>query len=336
MATRLLAAADVERLLPMGECIEVMASAFEALARGRTQQPLRTVLRLPQERGAFAAMPAQLDAPNAFGLKVISVMPGNEGTRWDSHQGAVLLFEPQHGTLVAIMDASAVTGIRTAAVSALATRLLARPDAGDLALLGSGVQARTHLAAMGAVRTLRRVRVWSRSARNARAFAQWAAQNVTCPVIPAASGREAVTDADLICTVTSSGEPVLCGEWIAPGAHLNAVGASLPEARELDTAAVAGARLYVDRRESAQSEAGDFLIPLREGAIPLDHIVAELGEVVAGLAPGRRSGDEVTLFKSLGLAIEDVAAAHHVHAAAVREDVGLSVRLGGERAANGH
>lgn len=335
MATRLIAAADVERLLPMGECIEVMASAFETLARGRTQQPLRTVLRLPHERGAFAVMPAQLDAPDAFGLKVISVMPSNEGTRWDSHQGAVLLFEPQHGTLIAIMDASSVTGIRTAAVSALATRLLARPDAGDLALLGSGVQARTHLAAMGAVRPLRRVRVWSRSARNARAFAQWAAPHVTCPVSPAASAREAVADADLICTVTSSREPVLCGEWIAPGAHLNAVGASLPEARELDTAAVARARLYVDRRESAQSEAGDFLIPLREGAIPLDHIVAELGEVVAGLVPGRRSGDEVTLFKSLGLAIEDVAAAHHVHEAAVREDVGLRVRLGGERAVDG-
>jgi ornithine cyclodeaminase/alanine dehydrogenase-like protein (mu-crystallin family) len=331
MPIRLLTGSDIERLLPMSSAIAAMEEALRALAQGRAILPLRTVIRLPGGRGAFAAMPAQLDQPNGFGLKVISVFPGNEGTRWDSHQGAVLLFEPEHGTLAAIMDASVLTAIRTAAVSGLATRLLARPDAGDLALLGSGVQARSHLEAMAAVRKLRRVRVWSRQPANREAFVNWARDRVGCPVEATASGVEAVRDADLICTVTSSRQPVLLGEWIADGAHVNAVGSSLPEARELDSSAVAGSRLYVDRRESAVAEAGDFLIPRSEGVITDAHIVGEVGEILTGAAPGRESAAEVTLFKSLGLAIEDVAAAHLVHREAERQGVGLVVELGGVR-----
>jgi ornithine cyclodeaminase len=229
------------------------------------------------------------------------------------------------------MDASSITAIRTAAVSGVATRVLARAGAGGLALLGTGVQALTHLEAMSLARPLRRVRAWSRDPEHVRAFAQRAARALGIRVEAAGSAREAVEGADLVCTVTSSREPVLRGEWLAAGAHVNAVGASLPSARELDTAAVVRARLFVDRRESALSEAGDFLIPRREGAVDEGHIRGELGELLLGRGRGRESDADVTIFKSLGLAVEDVAAARLIHENAGRTGSGSRVELGGAR-----
>jgi ornithine cyclodeaminase len=267
----------------------------------------------------------------SLAVKAITVMPGNHGTRYDSHQGAVLLFEGEHGSLQAVFDASAVTAIRTAAVSGVATRALAREDAGDLAILGTGVQADTHLEAMLAARPLRRIRAWSRGAEHVRAFAERAARRHDVRVEPAPSARDAVEGADLVCTVTASREPVVEAGWIAAGAHVNAVGASVKTARELDSDTVARARLFVDRRESALAEAGDFLIPRGEGRIPEAHILAELGEVLLGRHPGRRSRDEVTVFKSLGLAVEDLAAARLAHARALASGAGTWVELGGER-----
>lgn len=333
MPVRVLTGDDVARLLPMERCIGVMADVLMALAHGEATQPLRTVIRLPGGRGAFATMPAQTGTPDAFGLKVITVYPGNEGTAYDSHQGAVLLFEPVHGTLVAIMDASTLTALRTAAVSAVATRALARADAGDLAILGTGAEARTHLEAMRCVRSLRRVRAWSRSHSNVAAFAAWARDHLGVEVETPPSARDTVLGADVICTVTSSRVPVVASAWVSDGAHINAVGASQPDARELDSATVARARLYTDRRESAEHEAGDYLIPLTEGAIERVHLIGELGEVLLGRVAGRTSTDQVTVFKSLGLAVEDVAAAHAIHAEAERRDAGMVVALGGTREA---
>jgi alanine dehydrogenase len=329
MNVLVLGQSDIAHLLPMRDCIDVMADALSALARGDALLPLRQVLRLPDGRSAFAVMPAYLGRPKAVGAKVITVFPDNHGTALDSHQGAVLLFEAEHGSLLAVMDASSITAIRTAAVSGLATRLLARGGASSLAILGTGVQARTHLEAMCAVRPIARARVWSRDAAAVRAFAERESRRHGVEVEPARSAREAVGGAEIICTVTSSREPVLAGEWLADGAHVNAVGASLPFARELDTAATVRGRLYVDRRESALNEAGDFLIPRREGAIGDDHIVGELGELLLGRVPGRQSAAEVTIFKSLGLAVEDVAAAAFIYGRA--EGRGSSVELGGER-----
>jgi ornithine cyclodeaminase len=306
---------EVERLLPMGECIEVMAEALSALARGEALQPLRQAHWLPDRRGLLGVMPGALwcgDGGTVLGIKVLTVFPGNHERGEESHLGSVLLFEGDMGKPVACLDAAAVTEIRTAAVSALATRLLAREDAGDLALLGSSVQARSHLAALKEVRPLRRVRVWSRHPEHARRFAAEESERHGLSIETAASAREAVEGADLICTVTSSREPVLEGAWIAPGAHVNAAGASIPAARELDTDAVRRARLFIDRRESALAEAGDLLIPIREGAVGEDHIVGEIGDVLLGRTPGRQSPEEITLFKSLGLAVEDVAAARFV------------------------
>ena len=331
MSVRVLTAADVERLLPMGEAIGVMEEVFRTLAKGDAVQPLRSMVWLPDRRGLLGLMPAYLGSPNAIGLKVVTVMPGNHGTPFDSHQGAVLVFETRNGALEAVVDATAITAIRTAAVSGLATRLLAREDAGDLALIGSGTQARTHLEAMRAVRPLCRVRVWSANADHARAFAAREGGRGGPAIEAVPTARDAVFGADLICTVTAAKQPVVEGEWIAEGAHVNAVGACFPNARELDTRAVARARLVVDRRESTLAEAGDFLIPKQQGAFADDHIAAELGEIVTGAKRGRRSADEITLFKSLGLAVEDLAAAHFVARARGDAAEGASIELGGRR-----
>ena len=317
----------------MTECVDVMAEALLALANGDAVLPLRSMVWMPDRSGLLGLMPAYLGAPRTLGLKVISYLPGNHGGDRDSHQGAVLLFDTRSGTLLAMIDASSITAIRTAAVSGLATRLLALEDAGDLALLGSGVQASTHLDAMRAVRKLRRVRVCGLSLSRAQAFARHHERTLGLPIEAVATAKEAMLGADLICTTTPSPEPVLFGDWIAAGAHINAVGACFATARELDTAAVVRSRLYVDRRESALAEAGDFLIPRSEGAIGDDHIVGELGEILAGRVSARCSPDEITLFKSLGIAIEDLAAAHHIHARARALGKGIAVDFGGRRIA---
>jgi len=322
---------EVPGLLPMAECVDVMRQALETVSLGDAVLPLRTLMWLPDRSGLLGLMPAYLGVPRVVGLKVVTVMPGNHGTELDSHQGAVLLFEADRGSLFAIVDATSITAIRTAAVSAAATRLLAREDAGDLALLGCGTQASSHLDAMAAVRDLRRVRVWSRDAARAGAFAVRESVRTGLRVEFADSARAAVEGADLICTTTASHVPILEGTWIAPGAHVNAVGACLAAARELDSDAVARSRLYVDRRESAMNEAGDFLIPRREGTIGDDHIVGEIGEAFLGRVPGRRGREEITLFKSLGLAVEDLAAADRVVANALAQGKGTAVELGGRR-----
>jgi ornithine cyclodeaminase/alanine dehydrogenase-like protein (mu-crystallin family) len=328
---RIITEAEVPALLPMDECMDAMTAALTTLARGGAILPLRPLMRIPQKAGILGMMPAYMEMPDALGVKVITVFNGNHGTEYDSHQGVVLLFEPDHGSIVAVIDASSVTAIRTAAVSGVATRLLARADAHDVCILGSGVQARTHLEAMLVARPVTRVRVWSRNAERARTFADAASQRHGIAIEPIESARNAVEGADIICTTTSARDPILHGDWISPGAHVNAVGSSTPTARELDSAAVARARLYVDRRESALNEAGDFLVPRSEGLIDDTHIRAELGELLLGTHTGRETANDITLFKSLGLAVEDVAAAHYIHARAVERGVGTSVDMGGRR-----
>jgi alanine dehydrogenase len=326
---------EVPELLPMAECIDVMAEALAALTRGDSVMPLRGMARLPDQGGLLAWMPSLLPADGVMGIKVISVFPGNEGTELESHQGAVLLFEAERGRLLAIVDASEVTAIRTAAVSGLATRLLARDDADDLAILGSGTQARTNLEAMVAVRNVSRVRVWSRNPEHAASFADREARRHGISVEASPTAQEAVEGAGIVCTTTSSTEPVLEGRWLSLGAHVNAVGFSGPAGRELDTEAILRARLFADRRESILNEAGDFLIPKSEGAVGDEHVVGELGEVALGKIEGRTSPEEITVFESLGLAIEDLAAVQHVFRRAQERGQGTRVELGGERHAGG-
>jgi ornithine cyclodeaminase len=298
--------AEVRRRLPMASAIDLMADTLRSFSAGRAVQPPRSFFRTPDGAGLVGLMPAFVPDPDVVGVKVISAFHGAD----PAHDGAVLLFD-MGGRLVGVVDAIAITGIRTAAVSGVATRLLAREDARDLAILGSGVQARSHLEAMRAVRDIRRVRVWSRRRERAEAFAAWAGQQHGVDAQPVSEAEVAARGADILCTVTSSPEPVLLGEWVAPGAHVNAVGAFAPTTRELDTALVARSAFYVDSRESAELQAGDWLLAKEEAGLGAEHIRAELGEVVAG-APGRSRPDEVTVFKSLGLGVEDAAAGRAV------------------------
>jgi ornithine cyclodeaminase len=307
---------DVRRLLPMADCIDLMADALGALARGEAFNPLRFVTRPPDHDSLMGLMPARRGgASPLWSLKALTIVPGNSSRGLDSHQGFVALFGGDDGEPKAILNAGAITAVRTAAVSGLATRLLARHDVQTLAILGTGTQGRSHLEAMRAVRDFDRVVVWSASGRSLEG-----AESV-------ASAEEAVRAADVICTVTASPEPVVRRDWLKPGVHVNAVGSSIPTARELDSQTVGDASLFVDRRESTLNEAGDFLVPQREGLVGPDHIRGEIGELVAGTVEGRTSEDEITLFKSLGIAVEDLAAAEHVLARAEAEDAGTVVSL---------
>ncbi len=321
--------AGVKELLPMESCVGLMRDALTAFARGEAVLPLRSMVWLPDRSGLLGLMPGYLGNPRSFGLKVVSVMPGNHGTPYDSHQGVVMLFGLVHGEPLAILDATAITAIRTAAASAAATDALARADAGDLALLGSGTQGRTHLAAMRAVRKLRRVRVWSRTRAHAERFAREEAAPLGFAIEVAASAEEAVRGADLVCTTTSAQEPVLRGEWLAPGTHVNAVGSCFAGARELDTEAVRRARYFTDCRESCLNEAGDFLIPRQEGVITDAHLLGEVGEVFLGKVAGRVSPEDVTVYESLGIALEDLASAHHIHRRALESGAGTWLEWGG-------
>ena len=297
----------VTEMLTMKECIAVMEEALADLARGKVSNPLRNILRAEGAPGFFGLMPAYR---GDYGLKEVCVYPGNPAKGLDTHLGLVILHDGDTGYPKAIMDASAITAIRTAAVSAVATKLLARQDAHVLAILGSGVQGKSHLEAIPAVRDIREIRSFSRSK-----------PLPGCQM--AKSAEEAVRGADIVVTATSAREPVIKREWLSPGTHINAVGSSIRTTRELDSETIKTASLFVDRRESTLNESGDYLM---SGVGP-DHIRAEIGEILAGKAKGRTSKDELTVFKSLGLAVEDLASAQFLFQKAQRSGSGTWVEF---------
>jgi len=279
---------EVRSHLRMEELIPAMAGALRDLSSGKVKQPIRLVLPVADHKGFFAVMPAY---GSALGAKLVTFYPNNEGIH--THHAMILLFRPETGEPLVTMDGRLITEMRTAAVSAVATDALARRNASVLAILGSGVQARSHLEALRIVRNFREVRVWS--PRNSKEFARQF--NITA----AASAEEAVRGAEVIVVATSATTPVLLGEWLSPGTHINAVGATRPDWRELDDEALRRARIYVESREAALKESGDI--------IAAGHVFAEIGEVVAGSKIGRESDEEITLFKSVGVAVEDIVAA---------------------------
>ena len=310
MALLVLSATDVHAVLDYADCAAAMRRALTALASGRAQQPLRTVIEPAGAAGLVALMPAYLaDGDGSYGLKALCITPGNSAAGLDAHQGVVLLSDGKTGAPVAILNASAVTEIRTAAVSVVATELLANPAADTLAVIGSGVQATAHIRALDQVRSLSEVRVASRDPDSAGRLADALRGQTRAPVRPCESARAAVDGADIIVTATSSARPVLQHDWLAAGAHINAVGACLPHARELETQTVAAGVLVADRRESVLAESGDYLLAAADGAVGPDHIRAELGELLLGSARGRAAAGDITIFESLGLAVEDLAAA---------------------------
>jgi ornithine cyclodeaminase/alanine dehydrogenase-like protein (mu-crystallin family) len=326
MTLRIIDQPVVRQLLTMPVCIDLMAQAMQQTAQGETLQPPRWIMGLPGDRGrGFGLMPGAMKEPAGFGAKLTAVYPENGAKGLQSHRGIIALFDTETGAPVAIVHGGEVTAIRTAAASALATRLLARPDASDLAILGYGEQALQHLKAMAAVRTLNRVRVWGRSQERAEHFAREGRALVDCTIEVSPSVEAAVAGASLICTVTGAAEPILAGRMISPGAHLNVVGSSVAAAREIDVDAVARSRFFVDYKPSTLLQGGEFLAAKREGRVSDDHIVGEIGEILIGRKTGRQTADEITIYKSLGIPAEDLVCAHFLYTAATEYGLGASV-----------
>jgi alanine dehydrogenase len=323
----LLTERDVRQLVSMDDLIEAMHSALVELSSGKVQQPLRTVLEIGEQKAFFGVMPAHVWKTGALGTKLVTVFGSNAALGLPTHLATILLFDSTTGELLSVMDGRFITEARTAAVSAVSAKLLAREDAAVLAIIGSGVQARSHLRALTRVRQVRDVRVWSPTERRRLDFAHEMQAETTAPILPVGSARDAVEGADLIVLATAAREPVIQGDWVAPGAHIAAVGACRPDQREMAAALVARARVFVDSRSAALAEAGDLVMAIRERAFEPQQIAGELGELAAGLIAGRRGPDDITLFKSLGMAVEDVAAAHLAHMRATERGLGRRILL---------
>lgn len=306
---------EVRRLLDYDGCTAAVRTAMAHFTAAGTAQPLRSIFEIAPGK-LFGLMPGSLADPEGFGAKVISVFPDPQRPGRTAHRGVVVLFDRGSGEVACIADAGAVTAIRTAAASAVATDLLARPDSSVLALFGCGTQAASHARALARVRRLEEILVWGRSPDRAREFASGIQEELAVPARAVVDGREAAGLADIICTVTGSPTPVLLGEWLRPGTHVNAVGSSHAGPVEIDPALVVASRFIVDSRRSALAAAAEFLAARAAGLIEDGHIVAEIGEVLLGRVPGRTSSGQITVYKSLGHIAQDLAAVGYLHARA--------------------
>jgi ornithine cyclodeaminase/alanine dehydrogenase-like protein (mu-crystallin family) len=330
MGFRFLTEAQVRELLPTAEfpaLVDLMAATLADFSAGRVAQPVRSAVPVGPPGQYLGVMPGLIPATGALGAKLVSVVPSNAARGLSTHIGVVVLFEPETGALEAIMDARYITEVRTAAVSAVSVRHMARPDASRLGVVGAGVQARSHLEALASTRRLSRVRVFGPDAPQVEAFVRDMSRALEIEIEGANSAERAVRDADLIVLATSSEQPVVRSEWVADGAHVVSVGACRPDQREMDPALVARGRVVVDSLAAAVVESGDIVCGMAEGHFGRDHLAGELGAVVAGAVKGRTRLDEVTIFKSLGLAVEDVAAGALAARRAETRGLGLELAL---------
>lgn len=324
---RLLTEQHVHSLLPMSDLIPAMESALARFSAGEVQQPVRTVLTVGPTKAYYGLMPAVMPAPAAMGAKIVTVFGENHKKGLPSHLATILLFDPDTGSLIAIMDGRYITEARTAAVSAVSARFLARPEAATLALVGSGVQARSHLEALTHVRQLKEVRVWSPRPQSRRQFLDDMSPRVSIPIHDCATAEAAVAGADLVVIATASKTPVVESAWVADGAHVMCVGACRPDQREMAPALVTRGRLYVDSRAGALVEAGDVVMNIADKLFDASHLRGEIGELVLGRAAGRAADADVTIFKSLGMAVEDVVAADLVFRRATETGAGTELML---------
>jgi alanine dehydrogenase len=323
---RLLTAANVAGLVSMDELIEAMDGALRQFSAGGVEQPVRTVVPVADQK-VFAVMPAYVRVPGAIGAKLVNVFGANTALNLPTHLATILLFSPNTGALVCVMDGRVITEMRTAAVSAVSARELARDEAQTLAIIGSGAQARSHLEAMERVFELKEIRVWSPTADHQMAFITEMSETTETKIIGSNSVEEAVHRADLIVLATSSGEPVIQRDWVATGSHVISIGACRPNQREMDPALLGRARVFVDSRAAALVESGDIVMGMQQGHFTAARIVGELGEVLAGKVEGRTGPGDITIFKSLGLAVEDIVAADLVYQKAIQQDVGDELEL---------
>lgn len=318
----LVTAAEIETLFPMDRAIAAARSAMRQVSSGDTLLPLRQFLAIPDAPGKMAVMPGYIAHPPRFGLKTVSKFTNAA----HSHVGTVQLYDATNGQLLAIIEGGTLTAIRTAAASALATDLLARPDSHRLAILGTGEQARRHIEAMAAVRPISQIRIWGRNARNAEALAA-TLRNADMPAIVAATVAEAVADADIVCTTTPAATPILHGQHVRPGTHVNLVGSAIPTTAEADTALVAMSQFYGDYRAATLAQAGEFRNAIAAGLITADHLIGEIGELILGRIPGRQDDTAITLYKSLGVTAQDLTAADAILEAARAHGMGHEINL---------
>ncbi len=318
----LVTAAEIETLFPMDRAIAAARSAMRQVSSGDTLLPLRQFLAIPDAPGKMAVMPGYIAHPPRFGLKTVSKFTNAA----HSHVGTVQLYDATNGQLLAIIEGGTLTAIRTAAASALATDLLARPDSHRLAILGTGEQARRHIEAMAAVRPISQIRIWGRNARNAEALAA-TLRNADMPAIVAATVAEAVADADIICTTTAAATPILHGQHVRPGTHVNLVGSAIPTTAEADTALVAMSQFYGDYRAATLVQAGEFRNAIASGLITADHLIGEIGELILGRIPCRQDDTAITLYKSLGVTAQDLTAADAILEAARAHGMGQEINL---------
>jgi alanine dehydrogenase len=323
---RLLTSADIAGLLSMDELIEAMDGALRQFSSGGVEQPVRMVLPIGDQK-VFGVMPAYVRVQGVVGAKLVSVFGTNAALNLPTHLATILLFSPNTGALVSVMDGRVITEMRTAAVSAVSARELARDDARTLAIIGSGAQARSHLEALERVFELEEIRVWSRTPDHQMAFITEMESTTDTKIVGSNSAQEAVYHADLIVLATSSAEPVIQNEWVASGAHVISVGACLPHQREMDPALIRRSRLFVDSRAAALVQSGDVVMGIQQGHFAPSAILGELGEVLTGNIEGRRTPGDITIFKSLGLAVEDVVAADLAYRKAVQQEAGEELEL---------
>ena len=321
---------EVERLLDLNALIDALASTMVEVSAGNVSQPPRIAAQVQEREGNLLVMPAYLPGSQALTVKLVSVFPHNHRLGVPSHQAIIAVFDAETGTPMAVMDGEHITAMRTAAGSALATRLLARSDTRVLAILGTGIQANAHIVVIPLVRPITEIRIAGRDANKVRTLAIAHSVELGIPTVGTDSFEEAVSGADVVCACTHADSPVLLGKWLAPGAHVNSVGLNF-QGREMDDETVRLSKVFVESRQAALAPspagANDLLWPIRDGVIDECHVLAEVGELVSGKHPGRTSDEQITLYKSVGVAAQDAVAAQLVLAAAVEKGVGLEITM---------
>lgn len=318
---------EVQALAAVEELIPVLERAHIQYSTGKAVMPVRLVVPLPQIEGRITSMPGYLNEDKALGMKVVTFFPNNLKQHLPQILGTVMLFSAETGKMIAAMDGNYITAIRTACVSAMATKALANPESRVLGVLGAGVQARAHVRALTQIRKLSEIRVYDIFEASAHELKEALQKEIGVKINVVPSAREAVVGTDLLVTVTTAKVPIVKKEWLQPGMHINAVGSHRPDLREIDGASLAAAKVVVDSREAIMAECGDILLAIQEKAITADHVHAEIGEVLAGKKTGRSNADEITLYKAVGIAIQDVATAHLVYRKALERNVGTRIEI---------